>query len=94
MDIDFKTTIFVAENHLTDSETLSVYQLFFGVDGVKDLACYQNNIELTYNPLVISSIEMFQFIIDLGINSCKAEKTQLFEDKFDVDFNDFRFGIY
>ncbi|WP_421917888.1 hypothetical protein [Marinifilum sp.] len=94
MENDYKTTIFVAENHLSDSETLSVYQLFFGVDGVKDLACYQNSIELTYNPMVISSIEMFQFIIDLGINSYKGNKSELLEDQFNIDFSDFRFNVY
>jgi hypothetical protein len=73
MNTDYYTTIFVTEQPLTDFETLSVYQLFFGIDGVKDLACYYNNIELTYNPLIISSAEMFQFISDLGIRSDKGK---------------------
>ena len=74
METDYKTIIFVAENYLSESETLLVYQLFFGVEGVKDLACYQNSIELTYNPRKISSVEMFQFIIDLGIDCHKGDK--------------------
>ena len=64
MEDDLKMIEFIAESNLTTFEITSLYTLFFGIDGVVDMFCYQNIIELKYNYTKISEVEMFQFIVD------------------------------
>jgi len=81
MEDDVKMIEFIAESDLTAFEITSLYILFFGIDGVVDMFCYQNIIELKYNCIKISKVEMFQFIVDLGINQEKIKPREL-QDNF------------
>jgi len=82
MEVDVKVIEFIAECDLTQFEITSLYTLFFGIEGVVDMFCYQNVIELKYNFTRISKIEMFQFITDLGIESKKIEYKELGDSFF------------
>ncbi|MDE5421005.1 hypothetical protein L3073_02155 [Ancylomarina sp. DW003] len=82
MEDDLKMIEFIAESNLTTFEITSLYTLFFGIDGVVDMFCYQNIIELKYNCTKISKVEMFQFIVDLGVNQEKFKPRKLHDDFF------------
>lgn len=82
MENDLKIIEFVAESDLTTFEIVSLHTLFFGIDGVVDMCCYQNIIELKYNCTKISKVEMFQFIVDLGINQEKFKPRELHDNFF------------
>ncbi|RUT79605.1 hypothetical protein [Ancylomarina longa] len=67
---------FYANQEISGFEIEVVYSFFNGVDGVTDIYCMENRIQLVYDSSVLNESQILIMVSELGLEEMKRDKVK------------------